>query len=75
MARLTAKARAATPKSKFAVAKMPNTGKPGFQLTDRTHDIKAEQFASRSAKAGNISPATAARVKREAKADLKRRGR
>jgi hypothetical protein len=74
MAKLTTKQRKALPKAKFAVKSMPKTGKPGFPLTDVTHDRNAISGAARSANAGNISASTKDRIQAEARAALARKG-
>lgn len=65
MAKLTAKSRAALPKKDFA-----GPGK-SFPLENKKHDRAAISGATRSERAGNISPATEDRIKAEARAKLK----
>jgi hypothetical protein len=36
-------------------------------MNDRTHDIKAEEFATKEERKGKLSPAAAARIKAKAK--------
>jgi hypothetical protein len=78
VAKLTTKARKATPTKEFAVKKMPGTGKKGFPLTDPSHDRNAISGATRSFNAGNISKSTENSIKSQARAKLgkgKARGR
>ncbi len=65
MAKLTTKARKAMPKKDFA-----GPGK-SFPVSDKTHARMAISGATRSERAGNISPSTAAKVKSKARAVLK----
>jgi len=67
MAILTAKTRNSLADSTFAL--------PGrrFPIPDRSHAVAAERLVGRSLKAGNISSAQAATVRRKAKAKLKGR--
>ena len=65
MATLTAAKRASMPKSDFALPKTK-----GFPLNDATHQRLAISGATRAERAGNISPATASRIKSEARAKL-----
>lgn len=62
--KLTAAARKKIPASKFAG--------PGrsYPINDKVHAEKAIQLAPRGVKAGNISPATAARIRRKAEKAL-----
>lgn len=70
MAKLTAAARKALPKSDFALSK----GR--FPMPDRGHAVAAERLAPRSEKAGNISPAQEQEVITKAKRKLgKSKGR
>lgn len=64
MAKLTAKDRKGMPKSDFA-----GPGK-SFPVSDPTHARMAISGATRSERAGNISPATAAKVKAKARQKL-----
>lgn len=64
MANLNAAQRNALPSSSFAG---PNRS---FPIPDRAHAIAAERLVGRSLKAGNISPAQAARIKSKARAKL-----
>lgn len=64
MAKLTTKARKALPRSAYAG---PNRS---FPVNDKIHAEKALQMVGRSVKAGNISPATAARIKAKARKKL-----
>lgn len=68
MAKLTAKGRAAIPKSKFAG--------PGrsFPVEDKVHARMAISGATRSERAGNISAGTAARIKSKARGILGKLG-
>lgn len=56
MAKLTAKARRALPKSAFA-----GPGK-SFPIPDRSHAANAKARASQGVKAGTLSPAAAAKI-------------
>jgi hypothetical protein len=64
MAKLTTKSRNALSDRVFAL--------PGrkFPLPDRSHAVAAERLVGRSLKAGNITPAQAATVRRKAAAKL-----
>lgn len=64
MARLSAKDRAALPASDFAG--------PGrsYPVNDKAHAVQAERMVGRGVKAGNITPATAAKIKTKAKAKV-----
>ena len=66
MAKLTAKQRSNMSPAQF--------GLPGgrFPLNDAGHDRAAISGATRSERAGNISPSQAAKVKSEARAKLKK---
>jgi hypothetical protein len=68
MARLTTAQRKKLPSSTYAL--------PGkkFPMPDKAHAIAAERLVGRSVKAGNITPAQAAIVKRKAKAKLGKTG-
>jgi len=66
MAKLTAKARKAMPKSKFAG---PDKS---FPINDPTHARLAISGATRAKNAGNISASTEAKIKAKARAKLKR---
>ncbi|HEX3851785.1 MAG TPA: hypothetical protein VHW01_12510 [Polyangiaceae bacterium] len=61
MAKLNAAARKRLPASEFAG---PNRSYP---VNDRTHQIKAEQFATKEQRKGKLSPAAAARIRAKAK--------
>lgn len=65
MSKLTAKKRAALPKSEFALP-----SKRAFPLSDKNHQRLAISGATRSQHAGNISAATADRIKSEARQKL-----
>lgn len=65
MAKLTTSQRKALPKSNFALS----GGR--FPIPDKSHAVAAERLVGRSEKAGNITPAQAATVKRKAKAKLR----
>ncbi len=69
MARLTPKARAKIPSSKFAG--------PGrsFPIEDKAHAIAAERLAPKSRNAGNISTTTMEAIVARAKAKLASRGK
>lgn len=64
MAKLSTKARKALPKKDFAG--------PGrsFPVNDKIHAQKALQLVGRSVKAGNTSPAEAAKIRAKAKRKL-----
>lgn len=62
--KLTAAKRKSMPKTQFA-----GPGK-SFPIPDKNHARLAISGATRSERAGNISPATAAKVKTKAKAKL-----
>lgn len=64
MAKLTTKARAKIPTSKFAG--------PGrsFPIENKAHAVAAERLVGRSEKAGNISASEAAKIRAKAKAKL-----
>lgn len=66
MSKLTTKARKSLPKKDFAG--------PGrsFPVNDKTHARLAISGATRSERAGNISAATAAKIKAKARAKLKK---
>lgn len=66
--KLTAAKRKKMPKSQFGIP-----GKRGFPMNDAKHQRLAISGATRSEHAGNISAATAARIKAEARAKLKRK--
>lgn len=65
MAKLTAKKRKAMPKGEFA-----GPGK-SFPVNDKTHARMAISGATRSQRAGNISPGEAAKIKAKARKKLK----
>ncbi len=65
MAKLTADKRKSMPKSQFA-----GPGK-SFPVNDPTHARLAIPMATKSMHAGNISAATAAKIKARARAKLK----
>lgn len=66
MAKLTAAERRAIPKSKFGIpSKAPGPG--SYPMNDRTHEIKAKEFATKEERQGKLSPAAANRIR--AKAD------
>jgi hypothetical protein len=65
MAKLTAKARKALPKSTFA---LPNT--QGYPLNNPSHDRAAISGASRAFNAGNISSSTKAMIQAKARKKL-----
>lgn len=65
MARLSAAQRRSIPKSRFGIpSKAPGPG--SYPLNDRTHQIKAEQFATKEEKRGKLSPAAASRIRAKA---------
>jgi hypothetical protein len=66
MANLTAGKRKSMPASQFAAS-----GKR-FPINDPTHARLAISGATRSERAGNISPSTAASIKAQARAKLRR---
>lgn len=54
---------------------LPKAGPNGsFPIGDKVHDRMAISGATRSANAGNITPAEEARIKARARADLKAKG-
>ena len=65
MAKLTTRARAALPKGKFAG--------PGrsYPVPDRSHAANAKARATQQVKAGNLSPAAAAKINARANRVLK----
>lgn len=65
MARLTAAQRKHMPAAAFGLPKVK-----GFPMNDAKHDRLAISGATRSENAGNISHATASRIKAEARAKL-----
>lgn len=67
MAVLNAAKRKKMPKSAFGIP-----GKRAFPMNDATHQRLAIGGATRAEHAGNISAATADRIKAEARAKLKR---
>lgn len=66
MAKLTAKSRAAIPTSKFAG---PDRSYP---VPDKSHAANAKARATQQVNAGNLSPATAAKIDAKANAVLKK---
>lgn len=66
MAKLTAAKRRKMPAGAFA------NGKGSFPINDKSHARLAIGGATRSQRAGNISAATAARIKAKARAKLKK---
>lgn len=67
MAPITSAARKRLPKTSFGLVK---NGKGMFPLTDKEHDILAEQFTSQAVKAGHITPAQAQLIDAEARQRL-----
>lgn len=65
MAKLKAAQRAKMPAKEFG-----QPAKKGFPMNDPTHERLATGGATRSERAGNISPGTANRIKAEARAKL-----
>ena len=61
------------PKLKAATCnRLPSSafGLPGqrkYPMEDRTHQIKAEEFATKEERAGKLSPAQAARIRAKAR--------
>jgi hypothetical protein len=64
VAKLTAPKRKKMPAKDFA------NGKGSFPINDKTHARMAISGATRSERAGNISPATEAKIKAKARAKL-----
>jgi hypothetical protein len=62
MAKLKAAARNKLPASTFGLPKQRK-----YPMEDRTHQIKAEEFATKEQHAGKLSPAQAARIRAKAK--------
>jgi hypothetical protein len=62
MAKLKAATRNKLPSSVFGLPKQRK-----YPMEDRTHQIKAEEFATKEEHAGKLSPAQAARIKAKAK--------
>jgi hypothetical protein len=62
MAKLKAAARNKLPGSAFGLPKQRK-----YPMEDRTHQIKAEEFATKEQRAGKLSPAQASRIRAKAK--------
>ena len=62
MARLKAAERNKLPSSAFGLP-----GQRKYPMEDRTHQIKAEQFATKEERKGKLSPAQASRIRAKAK--------
>ena len=62
MAKLKAAARNKLPSSAFGLP-----GQRKYPMEDRTHQIKAEEFATKEQRAGKLSPAQASRIRAKAK--------
>ena len=62
MARLKAAVRNKLPSSAFGLP-----GQRKYPMEDRTHQIKAEQFATKEERKGKLSPAQASRIRAKAK--------
>jgi len=62
MARLRAAERNELPSSAFGLPKQRK-----YPMEDRTHQIKAEQFATKEERKGKLSPAQASRIRAKAK--------
>ena len=62
MAKLNAATRNKLPSSVFGLPKQRK-----YSMEDRTHQIKAEEFATKEENAGKLSPAQAARIRARAK--------
>jgi hypothetical protein len=62
MAKLKAAARNKLPASAFGLP-----GQRKYPMEDRTHQIKAEEFATKEQRAGKLSPAQASRIRAKAK--------
>ena len=62
MAKLKAATRNRLPSSAFGLPKQRK-----YPMEDRTHQIKAEEFATKEEHAGKLSPAQAARIRAKAK--------
>ena len=62
MAKLNAKTRNQLPSSAFGLP-----GQRKYPMEDRTHQIKAEQFATKEERKGKLSPAQASRIRAKAK--------
>jgi hypothetical protein len=65
MAELKARTRNKLPESKFGLP-----GERKFPITDRSHAANAKARATQQVKAGNLSPAAAARIRKKADAIL-----
>jgi hypothetical protein len=62
MAKLKAATRNRLPSSAFVLPKQRK-----YSMEDRTHQIKAEEFATKEERAGKLSPAAASRIRAKAK--------
>jgi hypothetical protein len=62
MAKLRAAQRNKLPSSAFGLP-----GQRKYPMEDRTHQIKAEEFATKEQLAGKLSPAQASRIRAKAK--------
>ena len=62
MAKLKAATRNRLPSSAFGLPKQRK-----YPMEDRTHQIKAEEFATKEERAEKLSPAAAARIRAKAK--------
>jgi hypothetical protein len=67
--KLTAKARAKLPKKAFAGPKIK--GKPSFPVEDHSHARAALSMLPRAIKAGHVTEAEAAHIRRDAHAELR----
>lgn len=62
MAKLKTATRNELPSSAFGLS-----GQRKYPMEDRTHQIKAEQFATKEERKGKLSPAQASRIRAKAK--------
>ena len=62
MSKLKAATRNKLPSSAFGLP-----GQRKYPMEDRTHQIKAEEFATKEENSGKLSPAQAARIRAKAK--------
>ena len=62
MAKLNAATRNKLPSSVFGLPKQRK-----YPMEDRTHQIKAEEFATKEERKGKLSPAQASRIRAKAK--------
>lgn len=70
MAKLTSKARAAIPASKFG-----EPGKRAYPMQDRSHAANAKARASQQEKAGNLSASSKAKIDAKANRILGKKGK